>query len=66
VRRGLAVYGPAVPGRLMRWTPWGRARMRELLGEHVQEVRRAGASDPIRQRLAAELERYRSPRRRRR
>jgi hypothetical protein len=30
MKRGSAIYGPAVPGRLRRLTPSGRRRMREL------------------------------------
>jgi hypothetical protein len=30
MKRGSAIYGPGVPGRLRRLTPSGRRRMREL------------------------------------
>lgn len=59
VRRGLAVYGPSVPGPLMRRTPWGRSRMRVILTEQLEAARRAGASVQMQGRLMAELERYR-------
>jgi hypothetical protein len=45
------MYGPAVPGRLARLTPKGRAQMRRLLQQHLHEAERAGASEAMREEL---------------
>ncbi len=52
------MYGPAVPGRLARVTPKGRARMRALLQQHLDEAERAGASDWMLEELREELRGY--------
>jgi hypothetical protein len=52
------MYGPAVPGRLARLTPKGRARMRALLQQQLHEAGRAGASDSMLEELREELRRH--------
>jgi hypothetical protein len=40
MKRGTAIYGPGVPGRLRRLTPSGRRRLRELEQQMIELAER--------------------------
>ncbi len=52
---GGALYGSSVPGRIIRWTPWGRAKIRHILHAHLDIARSANVSAHMIESLESEL-----------
>lgn len=56
--RGVGVFGPGVPGRVQRSTPWGRRRMRVVLTLHLARLRELGVTPAELAAVEAELRRF--------
>jgi hypothetical protein len=56
--RWSALSGTDVPGRLARWTPKGRAQMRRLLQQYLDQMESHDASAAEREAVRRELRRY--------